>query len=306
MKLVDIEKELKLDVTRDEKLYYYMIADGVGIENLSQLLWMYDRESEILFDEKKGREILQVSPYLIVINAKTEKIVKKLVDEFYGKSTLFFATSYLDIKVLSNHLKSYITYLVLENNKREEVYVAFHDPRVLPSFLNALDEQEKEEFLSAFLTVLVEDERDVSEVKTFKGKALKDLEPRNESSFRELTLEHIQKLEDYEEQRSYFKMAKSLKNIYPNKLQEYSLSMLEQIAKERTAKMKAYGLNKYNQYYQMFAWEVFYGEDYEQNDNSGVLISILESNLSSNEKFKKYKEVFTTQYNIGDYNEWRK
>jgi len=303
MKLVDIEKELKLDIRRDEKLYHYMIADGVGIEKLSQLLWMYDGESRMLFDEEKSREVLKVSPYLILINARTEKIVKKLVDEFYGKSTLMFATSYLDIEVLNKHLKSYITYLMLGNDKREEVYVAFHDPRVLPSFLNALDESEKDEFLSAFVTLLVEDERDIALMKTFQGKALKTFEAREKGNLRELSHEHVTKLEEYEEQRSYFKMAKSLKNIYPNELDEYSLSMLEQIAQERTAKMKAYGLDKYNQHYQMFAWEVFYGQDYEQNDSSGVLIAILESNLSSNEKFKKYKEVFTTQYNIGDYNE---
>lgn len=300
MKLVDIEEKLELYIETDKKLYFYVIADGVGIENLSQLLWMYDKESEILFNGEKDREILEVSPYLILVNTHTEEVVEKLADEFYGKSTLLFATSYLTIEVLSKHLKSYITYLIEENNKQEEVYVAFHDPRVLPSFLNALNEQEKEEFLSAFLTILVEDERDETEVKIFRGTALKNLEPRNESNFRELTPEHIQKLEEYEEQRNYFKMAKSLKNIYPNELHEYSLSMLEQIAKERTVKMRAYGLNKYNQHYQMFAWEVFYGKDYEHTDSSGLLLNILKSQLLSDEKFKKYKEVFTSQYSIGD------
>jgi len=299
MKLVDIEKRLELEI-EEENPYFYLIADGVGIEKLPELLWMYDDESRMLFDKEKGVEVLKVSPYLILVNTKTKEMVKKLVDDFYGKSTLLFATSYLTIEALSKHLKSYISYLMEENGKKEEIYVAFHDPRVLPNFLNALDVDEKEEFLSVFITLLVEDERDVNKVKTFKGKALKIFKPKEEIGLRELSPEHIQRLEQYEEQRSYFKMAKSLKESYSNELHDYSLEMLEQIAKKRIAKMKAYGLDKYNQHYQMFAWEVFYGEDYEKNDTSGVLISILESKLDSNEKFKKYKETFCRDYSIGE------
>ena len=154
--------------------------------------------------------------------------------------------------------------------------------------------------LSPFVALIAEDERETTKLKTFKGQGSETIEPYHQERVRRLTPPQLEKLEAYEEQRSYFKMAKSLKNIYPKELHEYTLTMLEEIAQERTQKMRAYGLDKYNQHFQLFAWEVFYGEDYEDNDSSGILTDILQSNLNSDEKFKKYKETFTTRYSIGD------
>jgi len=300
MKLETIQNKIILN-KEEKQPYFYLIADGIGIEKLSQMLWMHDDFTRMLFDENRASfEVLKLSPYLIQLSNATKEIAEKLITEYYGKHTLLFIYSHVEIEALSEHLKSHVIYEMQENEKKENVYVAFYDPRVLPSFLEALEEHEKEEFLSPFVALCAEDERDTTNLKIFKGKGLRDIENYNKNELRQLTPLHIEKLESYEEQRSYFKMAKSLKEIYPNELHAYSLDMLEQIAKERTAKMKAYGLDKYNQHFQLFAWEVFYGEDYEKNDSSGVLSEILQSSLSSSEKFKKYKETFTKYYSIGD------
>ena len=300
MKLETIQNKIILDKEQPQP-YFYLIVDGIGVKKLTQRLWMYDNDSKMLFDEDKASaEVLELSPYLIQLTKNTKELIQKLIVEYYGEHTLLFAYSYVELEPLTEHLQSHVMYEIKKDEKKEEVYVAFYDPRVLPSFLEALEEDEKEAFLSPFVAIIAEDERDTTKLKTFKGQGSKTIEPYQEEILRTLTPPQIEKLEAYEEQRSYFKMAKALKNIYPNELHEYTLDMLEEIAQERTKKMRAYGLDKYNQHFQLFAWEVFYGEDYEKNDESGVLLDILKSNLSSNEKFKKYKETFSTHYSIGD------
>jgi len=272
---------------REGQVYFYLIADAVGIPSLAEELSIFEGSYEILFPQDYEEDLAEVSPYIIEVNADTKSYCERLFATYYNKHSLIFCHSYVGLESLAQHFRSYTSYLLPES--KEQVMVAFYDARVLPGFVNALDTEQLSSFMEPVIALYGEDERDASVMNSWGGEASFFVPQWDSEEIREFSQENVDKLELHEEQRMYLKMAKSLKELYADSIDGYDIPTLESMAKVTTEKMKTHKLDKYNQFFQLFAWEVFYGKDYEQKKTSVKLMNVLKTDLPSDEKFELYK-----------------
>ncbi len=165
------------EILFDKELYTYAIIDAAKIEELTTQLLIYEPEHLSLFIDEDFIELEEVAPYLIWLHEK-DPFTQWVLDEVYGNDGAIFLQSSYDLEELSYHFGQYI-YVTREvehpDTKKiviQEGVLAYYDPRVLPEWLESIDEEMKLSFLCVVKYCYYEDSKDkfILHAYTTKGK----------------------------------------------------------------------------------------------------------------------------------------
>lgn len=140
----------------------YALIDAAKIEDLTTQLLICEPEYCNLFEDMEAMELEEVSPYLVRLYKK-DIFTEWVLDNVYGSDGAIFLQSNYDIESLQRHLRKYL-YVSREiehpDTKKpviQEGVLAYYDPRVLPEWLESIDESTKQSFLSVSECVYYED-----------------------------------------------------------------------------------------------------------------------------------------------------
>jgi hypothetical protein len=163
----------------------YVIIDAAKIKETTTELLIYEPENLILLQGEDAMMLEEVAPYLIKLEKDTV-FTNWVLEEVYGNNAAIFIYSSYHIDTLSSHLMPYITTMIeIENPEGELVhtkaYMRIYDPRVLPNYIECLEE--KEHFFMYIDTILCEDSKNTDKIYsyTYKDTLLKEMFTKEES-----------------------------------------------------------------------------------------------------------------------------
>jgi hypothetical protein len=138
--------------TPGEKVY--AVVDGAQDPRIQSLVRQSKRPWECLYAGVIGRELAEVAPYLVHLG-RDDPFTERVVEEGWGKSWGFFATSGAELEVLRRHFRRFVR-ARLENGKT--VLFRFYDPRVLRAYLPTCSRTELETFFGPLSRIVLEGE----------------------------------------------------------------------------------------------------------------------------------------------------
>ncbi len=146
----------------DHHTSLYAIIDAAKITELTTQLLIYEPEYQILFEGEDAMLLEEVAPYLVKLEKDTV-FNQWVFDEVYANDGAIFLKSRYDTDTLSQHFKRFtkVSREVInpKNNKRmlQEGFLAFYDPRVLPEWLESVENDVKKSFVSMSEKIYYED-----------------------------------------------------------------------------------------------------------------------------------------------------
>ncbi|MGL4860627.1 MAG: DUF4123 domain-containing protein [Enterobacteriaceae bacterium] len=125
----------------------YAIIDGPNEEGLLPMLEQFSPPASCLYADPVQPELVALAPYLLQVTDE----VKAWLD---GRETPwgFYFTSYETMKLLRQHWRKYLQIQIPAHDK--PVYFRFYDPRVLWTFLEAIELWQQHLFLKPVRTMI--------------------------------------------------------------------------------------------------------------------------------------------------------
>jgi hypothetical protein len=146
----------------DNALSVYAIIDAAKIEELTTNLLIYEPNHRILFEGEDAIALEEVAPYIVQLH-EDDFFSKWVIEEVYGHDGAIFLKSHHDIDTLATHFKGFlhvsreIPHPETKQLVIQEGILAFYDPRVLPEWLESVEEETKKRFLSVVASLYYED-----------------------------------------------------------------------------------------------------------------------------------------------------
>lgn len=141
----------KAATNADEHLY--MLIDSAHDERIYPMLAASKNMRCCLFSEENtSPEIKAVAPYLIKIKTLDESLQWCLREGLHQHWMLFFVSTQEHVSELRQHFKRFA---VVEMPNGKQGLFRYYDPRVLPAFLKATPEPEREKFFHSIRLFLM-------------------------------------------------------------------------------------------------------------------------------------------------------
>jgi hypothetical protein len=139
-----LEKEILhvLDKTNNIQNYTtYVIVDGALDKEIDVNLEIYQPQYRTLYPEAYSKEAGYAQPFLVNLESSAE-FREWFLEKGYGNSRGVFVLSTVDIDTLTNNIKDFTVGHMKEGNK--ETFFRFYDPKIFPTFLRILSENQVE------------------------------------------------------------------------------------------------------------------------------------------------------------------
>jgi hypothetical protein len=131
----------------------FTVLDAARDQYILALLLQSQAKYQSLYEGPGGESLSNVAPYLVQL-PKGSDLLRILVQEGWGQSWGVFLKSFAEFQEIRRHLRHF---LEVRQPNGEQVYFRFYDPRVLRTYLPALDPNEAAQFLGPIHCYLMED-----------------------------------------------------------------------------------------------------------------------------------------------------
>lgn len=125
----------------------YAVFDAAFEPKILTLIQSVESPFACLYPEPVDGALKAVAPYLIEVTPK----VRQWLSNHAIHSGFYFTTQYQNLPILRHHLRAYLSVRVPAFD--EPILFRYYDPRVLWSFLAALTEKQKSEFIAPMLSL---------------------------------------------------------------------------------------------------------------------------------------------------------
>jgi hypothetical protein len=132
----------------------YGLLDAARDRRVLELLEQSEEQYQSLYEGPQGEELADYAPYLVRL-FDDSPLLDALIDEGWGRSWgVFFKCpqSFLQVR---HHFRHFLS---VQDEKGEEYYFRFYDPRVIRPLLPACTRLEREEFFGPVETFIMESE----------------------------------------------------------------------------------------------------------------------------------------------------
>ncbi len=133
---------------------FYLLLDGAQAEGSIIHAQKLNPSNCSLYEGKKMRHLISVSPFLFTFEENTE-FANWYFQNGWGKSWGILLSSSASFDFLLNHFRRF---LIMPGEQGKDLYFRFYDPRVLRGFLPGYDKNQLIEFFGPVDTFYCEDE----------------------------------------------------------------------------------------------------------------------------------------------------
>jgi hypothetical protein len=138
--LSDLER-----LAKEGKLY--AVFDACGSPPIQVKIGSLGPEAVLCLYRTKDEDLLKTAPYVAKVD---RELLTWLVDNVWEEPWGIFLAATADLPTLHRHLRKF---LVVKDPEDEVVYFRYYDPRVLPAFLSACNDEELKEFFGPILAL---------------------------------------------------------------------------------------------------------------------------------------------------------
>lgn len=132
----------------------YAVLDACDEPTVLHIVAELGNQAASLYHGKAAQDYASFAPYLACVNDATlQTIQSQLAARPWG----FLAGTTADIS-LADVRRHFRQYLMVQSPDGKELYFRFYDPRFLPTFMQALDEQELQNFLGPLKFIMTIEE----------------------------------------------------------------------------------------------------------------------------------------------------
>ena len=152
---MDNEELLRNALFADDGENAYAIVDGAACEELLQQLDEHQPEYCCLYSGELEPDVEACAPHLVALFPE-HPFTKWLLSELLGKPWGVFVRSPANLRQLRKHFRSF---LMVKNEKGENLYFRYYDPRVIRIFLPTCDHEQFQKFFGPVSTYIAEAEQ---------------------------------------------------------------------------------------------------------------------------------------------------
>jgi hypothetical protein len=125
----------------------FAVLDACGSPPIQAKIRCLVPETVLCLHRTKNEDLLKNAPYV----AKVDRdLLSWLVTTVWTEPWGIFLAGTADLATLYRHLRKF---LVIKDPEDEVVYFRYYDPRVLPTFLSACNDEELDEFFGPILAM---------------------------------------------------------------------------------------------------------------------------------------------------------
>lgn len=134
----------------------YAVFDAAFEPKILTLVQSVESPFACLYPEPVDEALQASAPYLVEVTPE----VRQWLSNHAIHSGFYFTTQYQNLPILRHHLRAYLSVRVPAFD--EPILLRYYDPRVLWSFLEALTEKQKSEFIAPMLSLYTHYQDEVS------------------------------------------------------------------------------------------------------------------------------------------------
>jgi len=142
-----------LDLLRREPLSLFAVLDAARAPSVVALLRESRAAMQSLFEGEPAEELAPVAPYLVALE-KDSALLRKLLSDGWGDSRGVLLTSAAGLQQVRTHLRQF---LLVQDDRGNQQYFRFYDPRVLRVYLPTCNAAETQQFFGPIDRFIVED-----------------------------------------------------------------------------------------------------------------------------------------------------
>ena len=132
----------------------YFVLDAARIGRMLNDVMDFDLNIHSLYKYRSEEALADVAPYLIDVKNQLE-FLSWYFEKGWGDSWGIFINSSENFENIFKHLRKF---LIVQDEKGEELYFRFYDPRVLNDFFDVIEEEQAKEFFSGVNMYITETE----------------------------------------------------------------------------------------------------------------------------------------------------
>ncbi len=316
-----ITDELKAQLFADPDskaplLRTYLIIDGGLYSDRTGFYYFSDSITDVqiacMYTGEAAENLKHVAPYLIDVTLSKDADKYSILDfhnryfeKCWGQNVGVFIRTTATFEEVHKHFRKFMRAMDEETGKW--CFFRFHDPRVVVDYFQSINDwaERCKLFMSSrdnSLSFSILSEQD-------DGKKLVCIEPNQLLAdfsgaipLFAITARDKAGLKKRELRKKCHLITKELKMLFPKELE--NSEDIEQLVFNSVTRMRNYGFTSGEYLFQLVAFEIFYGKEYEVQENSGELVKICHSDLDETSKFNEFMEHMTQLTFIEEANEY--
>ena len=165
---MDTEELLRNDLFADDGENAYAIVDGAACDELLQHLDEHQPEYCCLYAGELEPDVEACAPHLVALSPE-HPFTQWLLSELPGKPWGILLRSTAKLRQLRKHFRGF---LMVKNEKGENLYFRYYDPRVIRVFLPTCDDEQFRQFFGPVSSYVAESEQEGFVSYRYKDKKL--------------------------------------------------------------------------------------------------------------------------------------
>lgn len=132
----------------------YAVLDAARTDRILTVVRESIEQYQSLYEGIDGEALEHVAPYLVAFHPSSS-LLRRVVEEGWGKRWGIFIASSANFKALRRHLRRFL--MVADAETRKKFYFRFYDPVCLREFLPTCTPKQNAEFFQEIKAIFVED-----------------------------------------------------------------------------------------------------------------------------------------------------
>lgn len=279
----------------EDRINTYVIVDPTLRKTISGLfdLDVLDAQSQCLFNGRAAEENKEVAPYLVdatvYASDQVPRFNRTFIDDHWGRNTGIIIRSRATFEEVRKHFRRFTK--LRHENREGWVFFRFWDPRIASVYFRTIQQsalRAEQWFGRGLIDSFVIEEDNGSKATTFRSNGSFDQSniPAGSVVLTDWEMRPFQ-ISAYD--RDVARMADALKDNFSSEFRNYSTENIEELIRPTLTRFQQLGFRRKENLYVIAAWGMFFGSDFIEKDNDGILAKICASDMPEQTKFKALK-----------------